>query len=161
MKRHCESKGHVPVSLIDPAIKRRVAPILFNSEVTQTSESAQSASSGTDLSGERMPPQAGRTEISTSEPQVPVPTVDNLAEPDLPLVYAPHALHTLQGTFPPPALPLPESLQQQTQQPGTEELQQQIVSSQELQRLESQTIDSSALGIYHPTLLPSHSYITL
>ena len=159
MKRHCESKGHVPVSLIDPAIKRRVAPILFNSEVTQTSESAQNASSGTDGSGERMPPQAGRTEISTSEPQIPVPTVDNLAEPDLPLVYAPHALHTLQSTFPPPALPLPESLQQQTQQPGIEE--QQIVRSQELQRLESQTIDSSALGIYHPTLLPSHSYMTL
>ena len=143
----------MPVSLIDPAIKRRVAPILFNSEVTQTSESTQNASVETDS---QIPPQTGGTEASTSEPQIPVPTVDNLPDPDLPLVYAPHALHTLQGTF-----PLPESLQQQAQQPGSEELQQQIVSSQELQRLESQTIDSSALGLYHPTLLPSHSYMTL
>ena len=149
--------------MIDPAIKRRVAPILFNSEVTQTSESAQNAGNGTDTTEAQMLPQTDRTEISTSESQLPVPTVDNLGDPDLPLVYAPHALPSLQGTFPPPTLPLPESLQQQTQQPGSEELQdqQQIVSSQELQRLESQTIDSGALGIYHPTLLPSHSYMTL
>ena len=155
LKRHCESKGHVPVSLIDPAIKRRVAPIIYNSTPTGANSSMEQISNQTAI------------DVSVSEPQISVPTVEAIPITDMPLVYAPSTLHTLQGAFPPPPLPLPEGLQQPQPPPQPpsqiqqDQQQQQVVSSQELQRLESQTIDSSALGMYHPTLLPSHSYMTL
>ena len=152
----------MPVSLIDPAIKRRVAPILFNSEVTQTSESKLNITNDVKNSGVPMTLQTTTTEIGTSDSHVTVPTVDRVPVPEGPLSYASHAVHTLQVTFPPP-LPLPENIIQPPQQSGGEELpqQDQIVSSQELQRLESQPIDSSSLSVYHPTILPSHSYMSL
>ncbi len=161
LKRHCESKGHVPVSLVDPAIKRRAAPFSCTAlqpppggdapqQLAPSTGDAQQNASETKLlvADLHVAPEADGTGDVLSSVAVAVNVVPGRAEPAAftasPIGDQAHRSFT----------PSSDVQQQQQQQKSGFQEELPVVAAEP-------TVDAASLGVFDSNLIQTQTYMAL